>query len=110
VIGIDDTLRRWDESALGALTEEAIRSLYQPSTRYRVSRFTLPPEDSSVGGMFPAFCFCLRGNGRFQFGDRTIALSEGEYVRLPGGRYLKESDDDVFDIVLVIELPPELWR
>ena len=105
MIDAEDMPKRWDVGALGPLTEAGIRVKYQPGTRYRVSRFTLPPEDQTAGGMLPAICFCLRGCGRYQFGDRVIALSEGEYVRLPGGRYRQESDNDVFDTVLVYELP-----
>ena len=110
MIEIDDTPRAWDESSDGPLTEDALRARYQPKTRYRVSRFILPADDRSSGSMMVALCFCLRGHGRYIFGDRVIELSAGQAVRLPGGAYQQESDeDDVFDTVKVFELPPEFW-
>ena len=106
MIDAEDTPKRWDEAALGPLTEEVIRTRYQPPISYRVSRFTLPPEDSCAGAMRSGLCFCLRGHGRFIFGERVIALSAGEYVLLPSGSFFQESDEDeIFDVVHVWELP-----
>jgi hypothetical protein len=99
----DDTPRQWDV-ADGPLTEETIRALY-PRPRYRVMRKTLPPDDVAGGGMEEMICFCLAGHGTYTFGAKIIALTAGEYVRLPGGSYRKETTDAPFDCVLVWELP-----
>lgn len=102
---------RWDEEALGPLTLEAVRRLYQPEARYRV-RWNSHEAGVTYEGWARAMRrYVVSGSCVYEVAGRVWSLSGGEFADLPEGDYrFSASAESPVEFILVWELPESLWR
>ena len=100
-------VQRWDEVACGPMSEAAIRALYTPPERFRISPSHYPPNTKFRGSMMSGQIYVLRGSCGYLFdGHDPIVLSAGDTVRFPEGDFdmFVLGNEEVYS-VLVWELP-----
>jgi hypothetical protein len=91
----------------GALTEDAIRRLYQPPGAFRISRNKYPAGTRFHGTTRAGRLFVLTGSCELLLPER-VELSAGQFFDFPAGNYgLAVLGQEDLDIVKVWQLPPE---
>ena len=99
-----EEVKQWDESAHGMLSEDALRRMYVPAERYRISRRRYPAHTKFSGSMRPGLVYVLRGSCTYSF-EHSVQLEARSIGNLPGGPYSFDVGDEDLEIVLVWELP-----
>lgn len=81
----------WDEAKDGPLTIEAVRRLFTPPERYRISEYRYPQGTKFNGNMRPGIVYTLEGECEYRFPSAAVHLRCGQYAKLPGGDYEVEA-------------------
>ena len=99
-----DKISKWDQRYAEEITLEKVKELYS-SGHYRVSHVKYPASTQLPGCMRAGECYVISGSCVYLFGALKIALSSGEYTKLPKGSYILEvSPNENLEIVLVWDL------
>ena len=98
------SIQKWNQSANGPLSLDTLKTLYQPSERYRISANSYPAGTEIKGGSSrEGYCYVLSGQITFVWPDHSesVAIRAGEYAFLPEGKH---------DVQVSKEAPVELIR
>jgi mannose-6-phosphate isomerase-like protein (cupin superfamily) len=95
---------KWDASAWGAMSEDAIRARWD-NGRCRISRYDYCLGAHFRGQMRESVWYVLAGRCRFTSSGQSIELAAGDIAELGAGDYTLEVTEDL-RVVKVWELPP----
>lgn len=89
------------------MSEDAVRSMFQPADRYRISRYCHTAGTTTHGAMLSGVCFVLSGRCRLKVGSPSpIDLQAGQFIEMPCGSYeIFALGSEDLEMVLVWELP-----
>lgn len=106
---MDAVVRKWCKLSSAPLSLETIRTLHQPSARFRISTYTYPPGTAFVGSGRAGTRYLLAGACSFTFGNSAIELRAEDVADVPDGDYQFAVVGDVpVQFVAVWALPQDL--
>ena len=102
---------KWNEAAYGPMSLEAVRLLFQPKARYRVSWNKHPAGASFIGWSRAGRHYIVSGNCTISVGGHSWSLGADDFADLPEGDFsFSVSGDSPVELISVWELPESLWR
>lgn len=96
----------WKDDYGDGLDFEALRSIFSPPEKFRVSEFEYASGASYGGSMLSGKCFVFRGSVTYHYDGFDVHLVAGEVGELRQGRYTADvGNESDLEIVVVWEIP-----